>query len=125
MATGLELLKLGQCTRCGLGKVLQAEHEVPRVHQEARETAGQLVLCWGSEELEKGRASLLLAAIWSQGTLDARTGTGRAPAPSHPQGCCYGHGRTKACACTVVTKATGREHRKTLGVLVTIEWLIH
>lgn len=33
----------------GPEKVLEAEHEVTRVHQEAREAAGGLVLCWGSE----------------------------------------------------------------------------
>lgn len=87
MARGLEHLRLGQCMRCGPGKVLEAEHEVTRVHQDAREAAGGLVLCWGSEaascpseELGEGRAGLLTATR-SRGPVGAHKGTGGAPAP--------------------------------------------
>lgn len=43
-------------------KSVTSRHEVTRVHQEAREEAGRLVLCWGSEELEEGPVSSLLSA---------------------------------------------------------------
>lgn len=50
---GLGASQAGPMHEVWTRKASQAEYEVPGVHQEARERAGWLVLCGGSEELEE------------------------------------------------------------------------
>lgn len=59
---GLGASQAGPMHEVQTRKSVTSKHEVTRVHQEAREAAGRLVLCWGSEELEKGPVSSLLSA---------------------------------------------------------------
>lgn len=59
---GLGASQAGSVHEVRTRKSVTSRHEVTRVHQEAREAAGQLVLCWGSEELEEGPVSSLLSA---------------------------------------------------------------
>lgn len=110
------------------GKVLQAEHEVITVHQGARAAAGGLAPCWGVEaafsppgDLQSQSPPLCQPVSRRADTLPAlaelllqvihgavATGTG-APGLGF----------------VVVTEATCQEHRQTLGVLETAEWLVH
>lgn len=115
MATGLEYLKLGQCMRCRPGKVLQAEHEVIRVHQEAREAAGRLVLCWGSEELEEEKCKSPARCQLVSGHIRCSCGHRQSPCSKSPTGLLLRARMPKGLCLHGGDKSHQWEHRQTLG----------